>query len=96
MADLGAIGVLVDTGPSPLHVGVISGVVRDALNQPAAQLVVAFHRATKRVSGATVSDSATGEYEILTNIAFKNDAHFVLNFSPDGSENIRAFDNITP
>lgn len=95
MADLGAVGVLVDTGPTALHVGIVQGIVRDANGDPARQQVAAFDRGTLKLSGVAMSDPITGAYTILTNIAYRNSPHFVVNLDPSGAENGRIFDNIS-
>lgn len=76
--------------------GVISGIVHDANANPAAHPVFAIHRATGALSGGDKSDPLTGAYSIRTSILFAKEPHLVVEITPGGSQNARAFDNITP
>lgn len=95
MADLGPIAKL-HNQIKAVHGGTISGTVHNAAGANVSRCVVAFSRATKQASGGAISDPATGNYSILTNILNKGQEHFVVEFDSGYESQARVIDRIIP
>ena len=97
MADLGAVGKLI-FDVADLHGGQISGTVLGPGGTPVLRRVVAMDRVTGQRSGSALSNKTTGEYLLLTGIAFGKDPHTVIEFddAAGDSYNARVFDNVIP